>query len=610
MVSDELVEEIRAQADLTQIVGEYVQLRRSGRTFRGPCPLHGGEGPNFSVDPQRGIFKCFVCGEGGDVFSFPMKLHGMEFPDAVRFVAERCGIVVPEEDESRDEEDPNRDIREAIAFAATFYEKQLWEEKGGERARRYILVDRGLPEETAKRFGFGYAPDSWRGLREAAAVHEIEDDVLLRAGLIKVSERAKEPFDLFRGRLMIPIYNLRGRPIGFGGRLLVDSDDAPKYINSPDTAIFHKGRIVYGLNWSRHAIRREEVLMVVEGFMDLISLMAGGVENVIAPLGTATTEHQARLLSRYAKKAILLYDSDKAGLVATFKAADELLRAGVHSSVATLPRGEDPDSIMRKGGAAELAKYTDTAIDVLDRKIQILEQRGYLETSEGKRRAVDGLLVTVRATADEALRDIYLDRVAAVTGVRRSTLEREMKRSERPPGRWRGAAGQPPAETAPPVVEVPKLGAERKLLLLLLRDRGLVPRVAGQVEPDNFNTPEYREIYRALLGSVETHPLDPTERGVQESLDWAEGLPGPLYERVREIAADPEELTYPAAVMEDAVARLRARALERRLADLMTEVLVADTETAVELASEIKTIRQELSALGFRVPGRGFFRTE
>ena len=607
MVSDELIEEIRAQADLSQIVGEYVQLRRSGRTYRGPCPLHGGEGPNFSVDPERGIFKCFVCGEGGDVFSFPMKLLGLDFIEAVKFVADRVGIVVPDVEKSREEEDPYRDIREAVAFAAEWFEKQLWDEKLGKRARRYLMSERGLSEESVRRFGFGYAPDTWRGLREAAAVHEISDDVLSRAGLIKQSERAKEPYDHFRGRLMIPIHNLRSRPIGFGGRLLADSEDAPKYINSPDTAIFHKGKIVYGLNWSRGAIRREEVVLVVEGFMDLVSLMASGIENVIAPLGTALTEAQARLLTRYAKKALLLYDSDKPGLVATFKAADELLRVGIHPSVATLPQGEDPDSIVRKGGPKALGEYSDAAIDVLDRKIQILQQRGYLDTTEGKRRAVDGLLLTVRAAADEALRDIYLDRVAAVTGVRRATLERELERVATDGRRRRTAASKTPLATAD---EVPKLGAERKLLLLLVRDRSLVPRVAEHVESDNFRTPEYREIFRALLDAEPSNSSEAAEPGESDALRWADDLPGPLYERVRELVADPEELTNPEAVLVDAIARLRARALEKQLADLMTEILVAETGAAVELASEIKKIRLELAALGMRVPGRGFFRGE
>lgn len=600
MVSDGLLEEIRAQADITQIVGEYVQLRRSGRTYRGPCPLHGGEGPNFSVDPDRGIFKCFVCGEAGDVFSFAMKLLGLDFIEAVKFVGERCGIAVPDDEGRKPEEDPHRDIRAAVAFAADWYARQLWEEAAGEGARRYLLVRRGLSEETARRFGFGHAPDSWRGLREAASVHEISDEVLLRAGLIKQSERAKEPYDLFRGRLIIPIYDLRGRTIGFGGRLLANAEDAPKYINSPDTPIFHKGRIVYGLNWARSAIRREELVLVVEGFMDLVSLAACGIENVIAPLGTSLTESQARLLSRYTKKALLLYDSDRAGLVATFKAADELLRAGIHPSVATLPRGEDPDSIVRKGGSEALAKHTDAAIDVMDRKIQILQQQGYLDSIEGKRRAVDGLLLTVRAAADEALRDIYLDRVAAVTGVRRSTLLREMGRSEAisRPGRTRRRA-----ETEASREQVPKLGAERKLLLLLLRDRSLVARVAPRVEADSFRTPEYREIYRALLGAGA-----PTDGERADPLEWAANLATPLYERIAELAADPEELTNPVAVLEDAVGRLRERALQKRLSDLMTEMLVADTDTQLELVSEVKRIRQELKALGSRMPGRSFFR--
>lgn len=603
VVSDELLEEIRAQADITAIVGEFVPLKRSGRTYRGPCPLHGGEGPNFSVDPRRGIFKCFVCGEGGDVFSFPMKRLGLDFMEAVRYVAERCGITVPDEDRSRGEDDPHRDIRMAVAFAADWFRKQLWEGSEGEAVRRYLLVERGLREEAVRKFGFGYAPDSWRALREEAAVHEMDDDVLLRAGLIKTSQRAKEPYDLFRKRLMIPIYDLRDRPIGFGGRLLSETNDAPKYINSPDTPIFHKGQIVYGLNWSRHAIRRQEVALVVEGFMDLVSLLAAGVENVVAPLGTSLTEQQARLIARYAARALLLYDSDRAGLVATFKAADELLRAGVHPSVATLPNGEDPDSIVRKGGATALARYCDDACDVLDRKIQILEKRGYLDTIEGKRRAVDGLLLTVRAAADAALRDIYLDRVAEVTGVRRSTLARELHgpgagvRRRRPSKRERQEGER---------VGVPKLGAERKLLLLLLRDRALVPRVAQHLEPDNFRTPEYREIYSALLRAAAAAGNGAVAED-DGSLSWADELPTPVYERVRELAADPEELTSPEVVLDDALARLRAWPLEKRLNDLTNEVLV---DGDPEKLAEIMRIRRELQELGHVSPGRGFLRGE
>ncbi|MEE8520327.1 MAG: DNA primase [Gemmatimonadota bacterium] len=605
MITDDLIEEIRAQADLVQIVGEQVALRRTGRTYRGPCPLHGGEGPNFSVDPERGIFKCFVCGEGGDVFAYPMKLLGLDFLDAVRLVAEKTGISVPERS-AEPEDDPYKDLREALVFAADWFQGQLWETKQGEAAQQYLIKQRALSEDSVRRFTLGFAPDSWRGLREAASVHEIDDAVLMRAGLIKESERATEPFDTFRGRLMFPIYDARGRAIGFGGRAL-GGDDAPKYINSPDSSLFHKGKIVYGLNWSRHAIRREELVLVVEGFMDFVSLSARGIENVAAPLGTALTEQQARLLARYAKKSLLLYDSDKAGLRATFKAADQLLDAGVHPSVVTLPAGEDPDSIVRRGGEGALAEYVDAALDVMDRKIQILERRGYLSTIEGKRRSVDALLSTVRATADEALRDIYLDRVTAVTGVQGSTLERELRRPRPGVGR-RGAAGEVPGEPnrgsdVSPPSPPPKLGAERKLLLLLIRDPSLVPRVNEEVAVEDFATAAYRDIYRALREST-------LEGEAEDELQWARELPAPLFERVRELAADPEELTNPGAVLEEVVARLRGRKIEQRMSDLMTEMLVAEPEAQVELASEIRKLRRQRTALGSVLPGRGFFRGE
>lgn len=607
MIADELVEEIRAQADIAQIVGEHVQLRRSGRTYRGACPLHGGEGPNFSVDPDRGVFKCFVCGEGGDVFAFPMKLLGLDFLEAVRFVAERTGIPVPDVRTARPEEDPFRDIREAVAFAAEWFQGQLWEAEAGGRARRYLLIERALPEDAVRHFGLGLAPDGWRGLREAAAVHGISDDVLVRGGLAKQSERAKEPYDVFRGRLIFPIYDLRGRPSGFGGRLLGASDDSPKYINSPDSPIFHKGKTVYGLNWSRHAIRRLELAMLVEGFMDLISLMARGVENVVAPLGTAFTQDQARTLSRYAKKALLLYDSDKAGLRATFRTADELLRSGVHPSVATLPRGEDPDSIVRKGGPLALARYTDAALDVMDRKIQILEKRDYLKSIKGRRRAIDALIPTVRAASDGALKDIYLDRVATVTGVRRATLERELAR---PPGGWRRRQ-QVVTHGARTEEAVPRLGPERKLLVLLIRDRSLIPGVAEDVAPEDFTVDEYREIYRGLLSSTASGRSASLEKADSDELAWARDLSPTLLEIVREFIADPEEFTNPDAVRKDAVARLMERRLERRRDELKTEMLLADTpQREKELLGELYKITQELTGLGGRLAGWGQFKSD
>jgi len=294
-----------------------VRLKRTGRTWRGPCPLHGGEGPNFSVDPVRGIFKCFVCGEGGDVFAFVMKQSGLDFPAAIRYVAEKVGIEVPDADSAR--EDPWLHIREALAFAAEWFADQLADEKQGAIGREY-LVARGIPQEHWAAFGIGLAPDGWRGLIDAARARGISDETLLKAGLVATSERAAEPYDRFRDRLMFTIQDMRDRPIAFGGRALGGDEATPKYINSPESPIFHKRSTLFGLNKSRHAMRREGFGLIGEGFMDVVSLHIHGFDTAVAPLGTSLTTEQADLIGRYAKKVYLLYDSDSAGLKATFRA--------------------------------------------------------------------------------------------------------------------------------------------------------------------------------------------------------------------------------------------------------------------------------------------------
>lgn len=498
MVSDSIVQEVRERADILEICGESVRLKRSGRTWRGPCPLHGGEGPNFSVDPVRGIFKCFVCGEGGDVFAFVMKNAGFDFPSAVRHVAERAGVEIPEESERR--EDPWAHLREALAFAAEWFAGQLLDEATGASGRSY-LAGRGIEPQHWEEFGIGLAPDGWRGLLEAARARGITDETLMQAGLAATSERAAEPYDRFRHRLMFTIQDLRAQPIAFGGRALGDDAHAPKYINSPESPVFHKGRTLYGLGRARHEMRREGFGLVGEGFMDVVSLHAHGFRAAVAPLGTALTLEQAELLARYTKKVYLLYDSDPAGLRATFRAGDALLAAGIHPLVVSLPGGEDPDSVLRERGSSALAELIADAVDVLDRKLQILERQGYLETIEGQRRAVDGLLSTLRAVRDPALRDLYLARAAEGTGVRRQTLVSEVTRSTeeawspRPPSRS-------PSSSSP---DAPSLGdalvptTERTVLVLLLRDFDLIETADAEgLIAEHFRHPALRRIYEAV----------------------------------------------------------------------------------------------------------------
>ena len=580
MVSDALVEEIRARADILEVVSEHVQLRRSGRSFRGPCPLHGGDGPNFAVDPQRQIFKCFVCGEGGDVFGFLMKHVGFEFPEAVRHVGARVGIEVPDREERR--EDPHAPLRGVLAFAAEWFQARL-REPAGRRALAY-LKGRGLSLEEALAFGVGYADDEWRALRTAAARHGIEEEALLRLGLLAESEKADEPYDRFRGRLMFTIQDLRDRPIGFGGRILDPASDAPKYINSPESPVFRKGKELYALNRARHAMRREGCAAIAEGFTDVIALHRAGLEFAVAGLGTAFTAEQAGQLARYAKKAYLLYDSDTAGLRATFRTGDILLAAGVHPLVVSLPSGEDPDSLIRKQGAGAMRQLMDDAVDLLERKLQILRREGYLDRVEGRRRAVDGLLSTLRAVSDPALRDIYVDRAVEGLGVRRETLVHEIARARRPRAR-RPPRGRGPAADRP-VVES---RTEREFLLLLVRDPSLARRALRiGLSADHLRDPPGREIFRVLAAAVDEG---------QEEVDWS-AASGPARRRLEDLRETGKEIQDPDAVFETTANRLLHRPRRERMDEIDRELELADSEQQRRLLSEKQALAQELREAG------------
>ena len=588
MISDALVEDVRARADILDVCAEHASLKRVGKTHRGPCPLHGGEGPNFSVYPERGIFKCFVCGEGGDVFSFLMKLLGYDFPTAVRHVAEKVGIEIPEREEQR--EDPWAHLREAVAFAEEWFAAQLLSEPHGTPVLEY-LEGRGIEKDAAEKFHLGFAPPEWRALLEAARKRGLDPDTLVEVGLLGRSERADEPYDFLRNRLVFSIHDVRDRPVAFGGRILAGADPgAPKYLNSSDSPIFHKGEALYALNWARHAMRRDGVALVVEGFMDALSLHVRGIDTAVAPLGTALTKDQAATLARYAKRVFLLYDSDAAGLRATFRAADTLLAAGVHPMVATLPAGEDPDSIARTEGAAALHSYLEDAVDVLERKLQILDRQGYLESAEGRRRALDGLLSTVRATSDPALRDIYVTRITERTGVRRETVVHQVAqqdaRRRRTPGSLpaRGAGPGLPDDAKPPE---PQSAAERTIVLLLLRDETLLlaTRNAG-IRPEHFRDAGLRAIYEGLLEVGDQHGA------------WSELFDAPTLVLVETLLGDETELTHPGEIFDESLRRIMNRPRFERMEEIDREMELADEDQARALLVEKERIARELRESG------------
>src|SRR5688572_29182318 len=576
MIAESIVDEIRARADIVEVIGEQMPLKRAGKDLVALCPFHHEKTPSFYVVPSKGIYKCFGCGESGNIFTFLMKRGGLSFPEAARELGNRVGVEVPDERIERAADDPRRVLYEAVAFADDFFRRNLADAATGAKARKYLL-DRGIPDTAIERFGLGYAPDAWRALREEAQRHGMDDELLIAAGLIKESERGEDPYDRFRDRLIFPVAELGGRVIAFGGRVLGRAGDGvPKYLNSPETSIYHKGELLYGLNWSRGAIRREGVALIVEGYMDYVSLAGRGIEHVVAGMGTAMTEAQANLLARYTGKALLLYDSDSAGLKATFKTADSLLHVGVHPLVVTLPDGEDPDSVVRRGGADALRPLLQDAADVVERKLQVLEQRGFFGDIEGVRRSLDRLLPTLRATVDPALRDIYIARVAQRTGVRRETLEQDLDRaapvSTPPPRRRAAARGVAPARE--------QWAAERLLLMVLLTDPARIEEARRDIAPADLHEPRHREIYDALLDGGDARRVSPSAAG--------------LVDELRRGAA---EIQDAGSAIAAAIADIQLQQLDLQDSRIEVELPRADAERAILLIREKERIQRERGRL-------------
>ena len=557
MIPDEVIEQVRDSADLVALIGEAVNLKRTGADYRGPCPFHGGKSRNFAVIPKRAMYYCFVCHESGDVFRWLMKRFGMDYPTAVREVARRSGIVIPESP-SRSGPDPLEPSYGVVAAAQDWFARQLLDRPDAQGARDYLL-SRGITIEQAAQHGLGWAPPGGPFLAAMAELG-LTEDALVECGLA-IRREDGSVGSRFRGRLLFPIHELRGRVVGFGGRLLGPGE--PKYLNSPESAVFHKGRLLYNLHQAKGAIRQEESVILVEGYFDVLRLVLAGVDRVVAPLGTGLTSDQATLLRRFAPAATLLYDSDEAGLKATFRAGDELLRHGVRVKVTTLPPGEDPDTLVRAGGVAALAPLLRDAVDVLERKIQLLEQRGWFEKVERRREALDKLLPTIRAAADPVMRELYTSRAAERVGVPRQVVAEEAARGPTTPVASSAPRGSgAPTDTRP--ADRSRVSPARATTRrypwpewLLVRTMVAAPEwreIAGkEVQADLFTAPALRQLFAVLVALPGVDPGSQLPEGLapEAAKVWAamreevsqlpaEELPGDYQRAQQSLVAEPE----------------------------------------------------------------------
>ncbi|HUR92904.1 MAG TPA: DNA primase [Gemmatimonadaceae bacterium] len=598
MIPDEVVEQVREAADVVQIIGEYVKLKKTGADYRGPCPFHQGTHKNFSVSPRKGIFYCFVCHEGGDVFRFVQKRLGVGWPEAVRIVGQKAGVEVKEVDTRREGPDAREPFWEINAAAAEYFKTMLWDDPRGKGAREY-LESREISRELAQEIGIGYAPPEIGLMRTYLSTLGYDDARMLETGLLVQREEGTEPRPRFRDRLMFPILDVMGRHVGFGGRVLGSGE--PKYLNSPDSPVFSKGKLLYALNWAKNEIRREDRVLVVEGYFDVVRLIAAGVRSGVAPMGTALTDAQANLIRKYTKNAVLLYDNDRGGLAATFRSGDELLRQGFGVRVVTLPEGDDPDTFVRREGAVGLEREITAAIDVFERKVQILQRVGAFSELHKKRRALDRLLPTIRAASDPIMRDLYLARASEASGVDRAILQREVdapaRRGERAPAPARPADSE--ADIGQTVAVSPQRGeqhlsyseaggsAERELIRAMLEQRTRVAEIAEKVGLESFRDRRYRRIFARLLASDENTTVQ----------QLAEGLHDTDVAVIDELLSEPGAQIDPQRTVNDSLTAIRVRELDEKLMEIDATLPLAGAEQKDELMKLKQELRDELNSL-------------
>ncbi|MEM7248473.1 MAG: DNA primase [Acidobacteriota bacterium] len=409
----EFVEEVRSASRIVEVVSEHVTLKRAGRSWKGLCPFHGEKTPSFHVDEAKGFYHCFGCGEGGDVYRFVMQIDALSFPEAVKHLASRSGIPIPE----RRQPDARDQLRERLFLvndtAQSFFVSSLQGNEG--RNARAYLERRGFGQEIQEGFGLGLAPEGWQNLRDELGRRRIEEREMTASGLIVRAEGGRT-YDRFRSRITIPIRALSGRTVSFGGRILGDGE--PKYLNGPETAVYSKGEQLFGLDRARTAIRRSQRAVLVEGFFDAIALHAGGIQESVAVLGTALTPGQARLLSRFTEKVILCFDGDEAGQRATKKSLEILLAEGLDVSVLTLPGGEDPDDALKARGREDFLRRLDGASSFFDFLIRVSAREHDLATPSGRVKALGELLPFVVNARDPVLRAELTDTAASGLGLR------------------------------------------------------------------------------------------------------------------------------------------------------------------------------------------------
>jgi len=476
LIPDNKIDEIRLAADIVEVIGGYLTLKKRGRNYIALCPFHEEKTPSFSVSPDKQIFHCFGCGKGGNVFTFLMDHENLTFIEAVKVLADRYGLTLPRYERKTDSKTER--LLYAHEVAADYYQKTLADRRYQSRMERYLYETRGLTRETVEEFRLGLAPDDWQGLVNYARTKDIKPEELAEAGLASRSEKTGEYYDRFRLRLMIPIFNLAGKIIAFGGRVL-QKGDAAKYVNSPETALYNKSFVLYGLHASRPAIREKGTAILVEGYFDFLSLFQAGVTNVAAVSGTAFTPQQARLLARFVRKVYLFFDADSAGRSASMRSIEHFFNAGIEPWIITAPPKKDPDSFVREAGAEGVYQLLDKAADYLSFRFAGVDFSRL--TVREKEEAAREITVLAEKIDQPLTREIFLGAAAEKLGI---------------PARLLQPAGTAPADPAAIPERIRNINViESELLSLFVNRPALIELAWKELSPDDFIGPGHGSLY-------------------------------------------------------------------------------------------------------------------
>ena len=573
-IPDNIIDEIRDRTDIVAVISEHVVLKKSGKNFKGLCPFHSEKTPSFSVSPEKRIYHCFGCGTGGNVFKFLMEIQNISFPDAIKHLAERTGIPLPR-NASGHHPDPKQKERDALRklneSATRYFQSLLKNPEGGLNARNY-LSSRHFDSGILDKYRIGWSAPTWRGLLNyVQQKSSVTMERLVQSGLVIQKEDGSNVYDRFRGRVIFPIKDLHGNIIGFGGRAIAE-EDQPKYLNSSETLLYQKGETLFGIDQAKHAIRRENQVILVEGYFDQMRAVQHGIDHVVATCGTALTAKQAGILRNHAETAILVFDSDPAGRSAAGKGFDILLEHGLNVKIVVLPEGQDPDSFIHEQGTEKFLEKIRCAKPFIESYIDALVQETPGKTPADRVKMANQILPLLAKSQNNVERTAWLEKFTDITGVDDLAFLKELKKAF--------SQNQTRlAETENDSVSL--LNLEKHLVQLILSDKETACAILQELDPEEFSDPALRTIAQTCRQKIDAGE----DLRLDQLLDQTED-PG-IKNILSRLGLEPLEFDTPERTINECVRKFKNIRLKSKIKDLKLQRLNAANAGQVERSQEL-----------------------